>query len=114
MVIRRRRMGSYAACISMISDRQRVTNSRRGSVRSQTTGSLVASRSPATGRGRPVICPPCGSGETRQRRRRTALGSRTVACHACRRIGNERTGTAFNALHHPTDIVLLAVLWRLR
>src|SRR5512135_3245104 len=27
---------------------------------------------------------------------------------------NERTGTAFNDLQFPTDIVLLVVLWRLR
>ena len=27
---------------------------------------------------------------------------------------NERTGTAFNELHCPTDIVMLIVLWRLR
>jgi transposase-like protein len=51
---------------------------------------------------------------TSRRRRRTALGYRTFACHACRRVFNERTGTPFNDLQHPTDIVLLAVLWRLR
>lgn len=27
---------------------------------------------------------------------------------------NERTGTPFNFLEYPTDIVLLVVLWRLR
>ena len=27
---------------------------------------------------------------------------------------NERTGTPFNDLQYPTDVVLLAVLWRLR
>ena len=27
---------------------------------------------------------------------------------------NERTGTAFNAVQFPTDIVLIVVLWRLR
>jgi putative transposase len=32
----------------------------------------------------------------------------------CQRIFNERTGTAFNYLEYPTDIVLLVVLWRLR
>ena len=61
-----------------------------------------------------MICPHCGSEETSRRRRRTALGYRTFACRACRRVCNERTGTAFNDLHHPTDVVLLAVLWRLR
>jgi putative transposase len=32
----------------------------------------------------------------------------------CRRTFNERTGTPFNFLEYPTDIVLLIVLWRLR
>ena len=59
-------------------------------------------------------CPHWGSGETSRRRRRTARGSRTSACRACRRTFNERTGTPVNDLQYPTDIVLLAVLWRLR
>ena len=32
----------------------------------------------------------------------------------CKRTFNERTGTPFNFLDYPTDIVLLVVLWRLR
>ncbi len=32
----------------------------------------------------------------------------------CKRTFNERTGTPFNFLEYPTDIVLLVVLWRLR
>jgi len=36
------------------------------------------------------------------------------AARACKRIFNERTGTAFNFLEYPTDIVLLVVVWRLR
>jgi transposase-like protein len=35
-------------------------------------------------------------------------------CTACRRRFNERTGTLFNDLQYPTDIVLSAGLWRLR
>lgn len=35
-------------------------------------------------------------------------------CPHCRPIFNERTGTPFHSLEFPTDIVLLAVLWRLR
>jgi transposase-like protein len=35
-------------------------------------------------------------------------------CSACRRTGNDRTGTPFNHLQVPTDVALLAVLWRLR
>ena len=61
-----------------------------------------------------MTCPHCGSKETSRRRRRSSLGYRTSACRACHRIFNERTGTPFNDLQYPTDIVLLAVLWRLR
>ncbi len=61
-----------------------------------------------------MTCPHCDSRETSSRRRRTSLGYRTSACRACRRTFNERTGTPFNDLHYPTDIVLLSVLWRLR
>ncbi len=59
-------------------------------------------------------CPRCGLAETCRGRRRTTLGYRTFGCRSCRRVFNERTGTPFNELQHPTDIVLLAVLWRLR
>ena len=39
---------------------------------------------------------------------------RTYACRACGSVFNERTGTPFNDLQYPTDVVMLAVLWRLR
>ncbi len=61
-----------------------------------------------------MICPHGGSGETSRRRRRTALGYRTVAGRACRRVCNDRKGTACNDLQHPTDVVRLTVRWRLR
>ena len=54
------------------------------------------------------------SGATGRRGRRSSLGDRTFACHACRRIFNARSGTPFNELQYPTDLVLLAVRWRLR
>ena len=46
--------------------------------------------------------------------RRTALGYRAFRCPRCRRIFNERTGTPFDRVQLPTDIVLLVVLWRSR
>ena len=46
--------------------------------------------------------------------KRTSLGYRTFRCVACRRHFNERSGTVFNDLSVPTDIVFLVVLWRLR
>jgi putative transposase len=61
-----------------------------------------------------MICPHCDSDQISRRRRRTSLGYRTFCCRTCRRIFNERTGTPFNQLQFPTDIVRLAVLWRLR
>ena len=61
-----------------------------------------------------MACPDCTSTATTKRKGRTALGYRRFRCRACRRRFNERTGTPFNDLQYPTDIVLLAVLWRLR
>jgi transposase-like protein len=60
------------------------------------------------------MCPRCGSSETGRRGRRTSIGYPTFGCRACRSVFNERTGTPFNELQYPTDVVLLAVLWRLR
>ena len=59
-------------------------------------------------------CPHCAAPGTTEQRRSTALGYRTFRCRSCRRCFNERTGTPFNHLQVPTDIALLAVLWRLR
>ena len=59
-------------------------------------------------------CPYCASTATKERTKKTALGYRTFYCSDCRRIFNERTGTAFNYLEYPTDIVLQVVFWRLR
>ena len=53
-------------------------------------------------------------GSPARRTKTTALGYQTFRCAACRRNFNERTGTPFNFLEYPTDIVLLVVLWRLR
>ena len=59
-------------------------------------------------------CPHCAATATTAQARRTALGYHTFRCLACRRIFNERTGTPYNHLQYPTDLVLLVVLWRLR
>jgi transposase-like protein len=61
-----------------------------------------------------VPCPHCAAIATTERHQRTSLGYRTFRCAACRRVFNERTGTPFNHLQYPTDLVLLVVLWRLR
>ena len=59
-------------------------------------------------------CSHCQSTKTRQYRKRTRLGYRIFRCHSCHALFNARTGTPFNAVHCPTDIVMLVVLWRIR
>ena len=59
-------------------------------------------------------CLHCEATDTSERRERTALGYRRVRCRTCKREFNERTGTRFNHLQYPTDIVCLVVLWRVR
>ncbi len=61
-----------------------------------------------------MYCPHCQSENTSKYKEVTSLGYAVFKCHACQRRFNERTGTAFNHLQFPTDIVLLVVLWRLR
>ena len=61
-----------------------------------------------------MSCPHCLSTSTSKRKHRTSLGYRTYFCPGCGRCFNERTGSPFNDLQFPTDIVLLAVFWRLR
>src|SRR5260221_12509277 len=62
----------------------------------------------------PMNCPHCAFTGTKEQTKKTSLGYQTYRCPACKRTFNERTGTPFNYLEYPTDIVLLVVLWRLR
>ena len=59
-------------------------------------------------------CPHCASALTKEQTPRTTLGYRLFRCSACKHCFNERTGTPFNFLQYPTDVVFLVVLWRLR
>jgi putative transposase len=59
-------------------------------------------------------CPHCAATTTRKRTKKTKLGYVTFFCPQCKHTYNERTGTPFNCLEFPTDVVLLVVLWRLR
>ncbi len=59
-------------------------------------------------------CPHGGSAATNERSDRTALGYRKFRCRQCGRGLNEPTGSPYNWLRYPTDIVFLVVLWRLR
>src|SRR6187402_31762 len=62
----------------------------------------------------PMNCPHCSSVNTSQLAEKTSLGYKVFRCSKCTRKFNERTGTPFNYLEFPTDIVLLVVIWRLR
>src|SRR5215510_7006673 len=59
-------------------------------------------------------CPHCQSDHTQARPERTELGYRRFRCRSCGREFNERTGTLFNRVQYPSDVVCLVVLWRLR
>jgi putative transposase len=59
-------------------------------------------------------CPHCRAASTTEQSQRTALGYRKFRCQVCKRLFNERTGTPFNFLEYPTDLVLLVVVWRVR
>jgi putative transposase len=61
-----------------------------------------------------MTCPHGESTATTERSGRTALGYRRFRCRDCQRAFNERTGTPFNRLQYPTDVVCLVVLWRFR
>ena len=59
-------------------------------------------------------CPHCTATSTRERAKKTKRGYAPCFCPTCQPVFNERPGTPLNSLECPTDIVLLAVLWRLR
>jgi putative transposase len=59
-------------------------------------------------------CSHCQSTATTERAGRPELGYRRFRCRDYRRGFNERTGTPFNRLQYPTDVVSLVVLWRVR
>lgn len=59
-------------------------------------------------------CPYCSSHATAPLAMNTSLGYPTFRCSQCTRKFNERTGSVYNRLQFPTDIILLVVLWRFR
>jgi putative transposase len=61
-----------------------------------------------------MTCPHCASTATTDRPDRTELGYRRFRGRDCKRVLNERTGTRFNRLQYPSDVVSLVVLWRFR
>ncbi len=59
-------------------------------------------------------CPHCSSPLTNRLQRTTDLGYTVFRCQECCRNFNERTGTPFNFIEVPTDIVFQVLLCRLR
>ena len=59
-------------------------------------------------------CPQCNAQNTIRLRELTTLGYRRFQCKNCRTRFNERSGSPFNFLEYPTDLVLLIVRWRIR
>src|SRR5262245_38416736 len=61
-----------------------------------------------------MSCPYCRSRQTQKLHRMTNLGYAVFRCGRCQRKFNQRTGTPFNFLEFPTDIVFQVLLCRLR
>src|SRR5512134_250599 len=59
-------------------------------------------------------CPHGQSTSTTERPDQTESGYRRFRCRECQRGFNGRTGTPFNRLQYPTDVICPVVLWRLR
>jgi putative transposase len=60
-----------------------------------------------------MTCPHCETDGARTLDRATDLGYCRFRCRQCGRRFNERTGTPFNHLEFPTDIVFQVVVFRL-
>ncbi len=57
-----------------------------------------------------MLCPYCDLPNSKKLETPTALGYQRFRCNSCERSFNERTGTPFNFLQFPTDVVMLVVL----
>ncbi len=56
----------------------------------------------------------CGSAAVSERSERTAQDYKRFRCRACGKQFNERSGAVLNRTQHPSDVIALVVLWRLR
>src|SRR6185437_15849268 len=59
-------------------------------------------------------CVECGSSAVSQRPERTVQGYRRFRCRSCGKQFNERSLGLLNRTQHPSDVIALVVLWRLR
>jgi transposase-like protein len=58
-------------------------------------------------------CVACGSAAATERPERTARGDRRFRCRDCGRPCDERSASLLNHAQYPSDVIALAVLWRL-
>ncbi len=58
-------------------------------------------------------CPHCATDDTQKLGSTTDLGYSRFRCRQCGRRFNERSGTPFNRLEFPTDMVFQVVVFRL-
>ena len=56
-------------------------------------------------------CPNCAANSTLPLKYPTNLGYQQFRCRECSKQFNERTGTPYNFLEYPTDIVVLTVFY---
>ena len=56
-------------------------------------------------------CPNCESTNTRLCKQKTELGYEQYYCRSCCSQYNERTGTPFNYLEYPTEVVIMTVIY---
>ena len=61
-----------------------------------------------------MACLRCGSERISERMERTAQGYRRFRCRGCGKQFNERSAGPLNRTQYPSDVIALAVLWRLR
>ena len=54
-------------------------------------------------------CPHCQSKNTRKLQNKTHLGYQQFTCRECAKQFNERTGTQFNFIAYPNEIVMYVV-----
>src|SRR6185437_5322309 len=59
-------------------------------------------------------CVECGSSAVSERPERTVQGYRRFRCRSCGKQFNERSLGLLNRTQHPSDVIALVVLWRLR
>ena len=59
-------------------------------------------------------CPHCKSANTRQCQSKTSLGYHQYRCRSCCKQYNERTGTLYNYIQYPIEVVMLALYFYYR